>query len=202
MSAYCGGGLRSWQEVDRGVVRASASWRPAPSHRDVVVNGRGNQRRRPKLGLLALAVVMFVAGLALAVGTPILLSWNRDKAERLRATGVPVDASITSWSTRQRSSAAADYINLTYTYNGVRYSSQTRCGGSGGCAEPPEPMLRIWVDPRHPDEFVTNDGNTDDSNLATSYLLLPAGFMTLVGGLGIWVTTALGSIPHRGHRRA
>ncbi|MET7420896.1 DUF3592 domain-containing protein [Dactylosporangium sp. NPDC005555] len=197
MSAYCGNGLTSWREVDRGVVCG-----PCTVALFVVVNGRGDQWRRPNRGLLALAVVMLVAGLALAGGTPILLSRNRDKAERLRATGVAVDASIVSWSTQQRSDAAADYIRLTYTYDGVRYSSQTRCGGSGGCAEPPGYTLRIWVDPRDPDEFVTNDGNTDDSNLATSYLLLPAGFMTLVGGLGIWVATAFRSIPRRGHRRA
>ncbi|GAA1541251.1 hypothetical protein GCM10009827_070850 [Dactylosporangium maewongense] len=146
--------------------------------------------------------MLLIAGLALAAGTPVLLSWNHDKAERLRATGVPVDASVTGWSTQQRSTAAADYIRLAYTYNGVRYSAQTRCGGSGGCAEPPGPMLRIWVDPQHPDEFVTSDGNTDDSNLATRYLLLPAGFMTLVGGLGIWVATALPSTLFRGRRRA
>lgn len=150
----------------------------------------------------ALAVVMLVTGLALAVGTPILLSWNHDKAKRLRATGVPVDAVITGWSTKQRSNAVADYIDLTYTYDGVRYSFQTRCGGSGGCAEPPGPTLRIWVDPQHPDQFVTKDGNTDDANLATGYLSLLAGFMTLFGGLGIWGATGSRSMRHRGHRRA
>lgn len=149
-----------------------------------------------------MAVVLLLAGLGLAVGTPILLSWNHSKAERLRATGVPVDAAITGSSAKQRSRASADYIDLTYTYGGVRHSSQTRCGGSGGCTEPPGPTLRIWVDPQHPDEFVTADGNTDDADLATGYLFLPAGLLTLLGGLGIWGATGFRSIRRRGSRPA
>jgi hypothetical protein len=152
---------------------------------------------RPTLGL---GVVMLVAGLALTAGTPILLSRDHAKAERLRATGVPVEATITGWSSKQRSHAAADYIDLTYMYDGVERPAQTRCGGADGCAEPPGPMLRIWVDPHHPDEFVTENGNTDDADLATSYLFLPAGFLTLIGGVGIWA--AVGAIPRRRHRRA
>ncbi|GAB3828460.1 DUF3592 domain-containing protein [Dactylosporangium cerinum] len=165
------------------------------------MNGRGGQWKWQSRGLLLLAAVMLIVGLALAVGTPILLSRNHHKAERLRAIGVPVDAAITGWSTKQRSDAAADYIDLTYTYGGVRYSSQTRCGGGEECAEPPGPTLRIWVDPQHPHEFVTEDGNTDDARLATVYLLLPAGFMTLFGGLGVWGATGFRSIQWRGHRR-
>lgn len=103
---------------------------------------------------------MLVAGLALAVGTPILLSWNHDKAERQRAKGVRVDAAIRG------------------------------------------PTLQIWVDPQHPGAFVTKDGNTDDANLATGYLLLPAGLLTLLGGLGIWSATGTRSVRHRGRRRA
>jgi hypothetical protein len=173
----------------------------APFSNDVVVTSRGGQRGWQDWGLLALAVAMLVAGLALGAATPVLLSWNHGKAERLRATGVPVEATITGWSSKQRSAAAADYIDLTYTYDGVRYSSQTRCGGSGGCAKQPGPTLRIWVDPQHPDEYVTEDGNTDDANLASRYLLLPAGLMALVGGIGIWSATAHRSTKRSGQRR-
>jgi hypothetical protein len=153
-------------------------------------------------GMLGLAVVTLVAGLALTAGTPILLSWDHAKAKRLRATGVPAEATITGWSSKQRSHAAADYIDLTYMYDDVEHSAQTRCGGTDGCAQPPGPTLRIWVDPQHPDEFVTEDGNTDDADLATSYLFLPAGFMTLIGGVGIWGAIGSGPTRRRGHRRA
>jgi hypothetical protein len=128
-------------------------------------------------------------GLALAVATPILSWWDHGNAERLRADGVPVSAAITGSATAQHSHAAADYIDLTYVYDGVRRTSQTRCGGSHGCAERPGPTLQIWVDPKHPNEFVTADGNTNDADLADlakHVLLLPAGALTLWGGLGIW----------------
>jgi hypothetical protein len=153
-------------------------------------------------GMLGLAVVTLVAGLALTAGTPVLLSWDHAKAKRLRTTGVPTQATITGWSSKQRSHAVADYIYLTYMYDGARHSAQTRCGGNDGCAQPPGPTLRIWVDPQHPDQFVTEDGNTDNANLATSYLFLPAGFMTLIGGLGIWAAIGSGPTRRLGHRRA
>lgn len=159
------------------------------------------RRRKRSRWPSVVAIVLFVAGLLVTAGTPFLLWWNRHHAERLRATGVPVEAAITAWSTKERSHAAADYIDLTYTFDGVTYSSQTRCGGRHGCARPPGPTLELWVDPHDPGDYVTGDGNTNDADLATSYLVLPGAFLLLIGGLGIWATkAAVGLSPRRGGR--
>lgn len=139
-------------------------------------------------GLLPLSLAVLTVGLASSAAAAAVLHRDDARAERLRATGVPVEAAITGWSSQQRSKTA-DYVTVEYTYHGETHHASTRCG-KGGCPAPPAPTVRIFLDPRHPADFVTEDGNTEDAELATPWQFLFTGYLTLTGAAGTWIALA------------
>ncbi|MFC3501126.1 hypothetical protein ACFOOK_09150 [Micromonospora krabiensis] len=111
--------------------------------------------------LLGLAVLL--AGLSYATAIAGYKWHLHSKAERLRAEGVRVQAVVGRREDTVGRGGGTDTVRVWYDHAGVAYSKRILCGSAGGCTEEPPPTMTLWVDPERPDEFVAENGNTDDS---------------------------------------
>ncbi|MFC4021640.1 DUF3592 domain-containing protein [Micromonospora sp. GCM10011542] len=147
----------------------------------------------------ALGVLVLVAGLAYATAIGSYKWHLHAKAERLRVEGVPVLADVTDRRNTVGRGGGTDTIRVGYDYQGVRYSRRILCGSAGGCfREPPETMT-VRVDPAHPDQFVAENGNTDDSVFVlNAWGGIPFGLVVAaIGGLTIFISTLPAGAPRR-----
>ncbi|MFG3696738.1 DUF3592 domain-containing protein [Micromonospora sp. NPDC047620] len=147
---------------------------------------RGLHRRTAVIGL-----VLLVAGLTNAVATGAYKWHLHAKAERLRADGVPVRATVTDRRDNVGRGGGTDTVRVWYVYEGVQHNRRIRCGSAGGCLHEPPEVMTLWVDPERPAEFVAANGNTDDSVFfLNSWGGIPFGLLVAALG-GAFVFTAL-----------
>lgn len=142
-----------------------------------------NQRLATVLASV-LASVGILAGIALVTG----FVWARvslaEKREWLRENGVVVTASVTEF--EDGGSRGTDVISIAYEYEGTRHEARIPCAGGTGCHGAPPSTLEVRVDPRHPDEFLAENGHTDDSSSPRgAWPILIFGLVLLVGGSGL-----------------
>ncbi|MEU1398552.1 hypothetical protein ABZ403_21145 [Micromonospora zamorensis] len=104
------------------------------------------------------------------------------KAERLRAEGVPVLADVSDRRDTTGRGGGTDTIQVGYRYEGVRYSERILCGSAGGCTEEPPAVLRVWVDPVHPEPAADATPAADASSAPRDHVPgLPGDLPFLVG---------------------
>ena len=138
---------------------------------------------RQRLTTAGISLLFLLPGLMFVIGTATTKWRLSEKADRLRADGVYVVASVSDRRDNGSRGGATDTIRVSYIYQGVPYSERILCGGPTGCFEAPGPQMAIWVDPASPEEFVAENGNTDDS---TSFFNAWGGipFGLLLAGIG------------------
>ncbi|MGN9766237.1 hypothetical protein ACTMS2_13860 [Micromonospora sp. SD12] len=135
--------------------------------------------------------MLLLAGLAYAVATGAYKWHLHTKAERLRADGVPVRATVTDRRDTVGRGGGTDTVQVWYDYEGVRHSERILCGSAGGCLRDPPEVMTLWVDPERPGEFVAANGNTDDSVFfLNSWGGIPFGLLVATAG-GAFVFAAL-----------
>lgn len=114
---------------------------------------------------------------------------RRSRADRLRAKGDPVVATVTGYIFASRRGHGMETLNLSYMYGGHTYRDRIMCGGSVNCWEEPS-QIRIWVDPNDPGGFAAENGNTDDTLIHLGRMsVFPGGVLFIVAGI---VITGLG----------
>lgn len=144
------------------------------------------------LKVLVMGLVALLGGLALAI-TSAVYKWHlSEKADRLRAEGVPVTASVSNFYNASGRGGGADTIDVHYSYGGANYQARILCGGLTGCHETPAPEMTVWVDPVDPEQFLGDNGHTDDAvSFFNSYATIPAGLVfALMGGVALAVTVS------------
>ncbi|MEU4777795.1 DUF3592 domain-containing protein [Micromonospora sp. NPDC023633] len=163
-----------------GAERAPGRWRRLRS------GLRGIHRGSAVLGL-----VLLFAGLTNAVATGAYKWHLHAKAERLRADGVPVQATVTDRRDNVGRGGGTDTVQVWYDYEGVQHNERILCGSAGGCLRDPPEVMTLWVDPERPGEFVAANGNTDDSVFfLNSWGGIPFGLLVAASG-GALVFAAL-----------
>lgn len=146
------------------------------------------QSRRVWWQVMVIGTVFIVGGLAQVVASTVFMWQQAEKADRLRAEGVPVTAAVSGFvSGGSGRGSGPDVMTVTYTFEGNTFQTRIRCGGWTGCANPPDPEMTVWVDPAEPSEFVAANGKTDDSlSFLNSWVKLVAGVLfVLIGGVGM-----------------
>ncbi|MCM0675733.1 DUF3592 domain-containing protein [Micromonospora phytophila] len=114
-------------------------------------------------GGAVIGLVLLLAGSTYATATGAYRWHLHTKAERLRAEGVPVQASVTGRENTVGRGGGTDTIRVWYDVDGTQYTERILCGSAGGCTREPPEVMTLWVDPERPEEFVAANGNTDDS---------------------------------------
>ncbi|GLH97203.1 DUF3592 domain-containing protein [Phytohabitans aurantiacus] len=151
------------------------------------------QGRRIRLQVIAMGVVFLLGGLGLAVFSATYMWRLSDKAERLRAGGVAVTASVTNFYDGSGRGSSPDAITVTYNYEGKQYQARIKCGGGTGCHREPAPETTVWVDPAEPSEFVAANGNTSGSlSFFNSWTRIVAGSLFAVAGVALLVAILYG----------
>ncbi|MET8911667.1 MULTISPECIES: DUF3592 domain-containing protein [Micromonospora] len=138
-----------------------------------------------------MGLVFFLGGLSLAVASAVYMTRVSAKADRLRADGVPVTATVSHFYNGWGRNSGPDGLIVTYEYQGGYYQDRIRCGGGTGCQREPPVEMTVWVDPARPQEFVAANGDTDDSaawlnrwsRIVTGGLFAALGAVTLVVAL-------------------
>ncbi|MGI5523654.1 hypothetical protein ACQEUX_22365 [Micromonospora sp. CA-259024] len=155
--------------------------------------------RRARRSPVLLGVAVLLAGLTYATSIASYKWHLHTKAERLRAEGVQVQADVSARRDNSGRGGGTDTIRVGYDYEGVRYSERILCGSAGGCTEEPPTVMRVWVDPEHPEEFLAENGNTDDSVFVlNAWGGIPFGLVfAVVGGGLVWVATLPDRTPTR-----
>jgi hypothetical protein len=125
----------------------------APSPRD----------RRIRLQVIAIGTVFLVGGIGLAIASARHMWQESAKAERLRAEGVPVVATVSDSYVGSGRGSGPDSVGVIYMYEGAQYRSRIRCGDGVGCEGVAIAKTTVWIDPASPGEFVAANGHTDDS---------------------------------------
>jgi hypothetical protein len=146
------------------------------------------QSRRVWWQVMAIGTVFIVGGLTQVVASTVYMWQQSEKADRLRAEGVPVTAAVSGFASGGSGRGSGpDTVTVTYTYEGETYQTRIRCGGWTGCANEPDPETTVWADPDKPDEFVAANGNTDGSlSFLNSWAKVVAGVLfALIGGVGM-----------------
>ncbi|MEU6075520.1 DUF3592 domain-containing protein [Micromonospora sp. NPDC047074] len=167
-------------EAAAGPERVPGRWRRLRSRL------RGVDRRSAAIGL-----VLLLAGLTYAVAIGAYKWHLHAKAERLRADGVPVRATVTDRHNTVGRGGGTDTVRVWYEYGGVQHNERILCGSAGGCSEEPPEEMMLWVDPERPAEFVAANGNTDDSVFfLNSWGGIPFGLLGAAVG-GVFVFAAL-----------
>ena len=139
--------------------------------------------RRISWGSALGGLLLVLAGLgwAAAVGAT---KWHlHAKADRLRAEGIPERATVGD---EKHRGLRIRTIQVWYTHRGSTYSAWIPCAGPGGCVDKPPTEMTVWVDPARPEEFLAENGHTDDSMLITNaWGGLPFGLVVAAGGMTI-----------------
>ncbi|WP_434971393.1 hypothetical protein [Micromonospora peucetia] len=136
--------------------------------------------------------MLLIAGLTHAVSTGAYKWHLHAKAERLRADGVPVQATVTGRRNNVGRGGGTDTVRVWYEYGGVQHNERILCGSAGGCLHEPPEVMTLWVDPERPGEFVAANGNTDDSVFfLNSWGGIPFGLLAAALG-GVFIFAALG----------
>ncbi|MEV4463116.1 DUF3592 domain-containing protein [Micromonospora echinofusca] len=168
---------------------------PSDTRRPARAPGRWRRLRSGLRGIrrgsAALGLVLLLAGLMNAVATGAYKWHLHAKAERLRADGVPVRATVTDRRDTVGRGGGTDTVQVWYDYEGVRHNERILCGSAGGCLRDPPEVMTLWVDPERPGEFVAANGNTDDSVFfLNSWGGIPFGLLVATAG-GAFVFAAL-----------
>ncbi|MGC4781398.1 hypothetical protein ACLQ3A_07075 [Micromonospora zamorensis] len=147
--------------------------------------------RSIRRGPAVMGALLLLTSLAYATSVAGYKWHLHTKAERLRAEGVPVLADVSDRRDTTGRGGGTDTIQVGYDYEGVRYSERILCGSAGGCTEEPPAVLRVWVDPVHPEEFLAENGNTDDSVFVlNAWGGIPFGLaFAVIGGSMVWSAT-------------
>ena len=119
--------------------------------------------RRQQLTMVGISLLFLLPGLVFTVGTTTTKLRLSEKADRLRANGVPVIALVSDRRNTTGRGGGADTITVTYNYQGMPYGARILCGRSGGCFNSLGQQMTIWVNPANAGEFVDDNGITDDS---------------------------------------
>ncbi|GAB2922206.1 hypothetical protein GCM10027280_06780 [Micromonospora polyrhachis] len=119
--------------------------------------------RQDRIWASVLALIVLVLGLVLAGVTGGYRWYQASKAERLRADGVPVVAQVLERRNTMGRGGGRDTIVVSYAYQGTTYTKRILCAGPNGCDRNPPPEIFVRIDPAKPEDFVTNNGSTDDS---------------------------------------
>ncbi|MEW2332569.1 DUF3592 domain-containing protein [Micromonospora chersina] len=138
-----------------------------------------------------MGLVFFLGGLSLAGAAAVHMWRVSEKADRLRAEGVPVTAAVSNFYDGWGRNSGPDGLIVTYEFQGGSYQEHIRCGGGTGCHREPPAEMTLWVDPARPEEFVAANGDTDDSaawlnrwsRIVTGGLFAALGAVTLVVAL-------------------
>jgi hypothetical protein len=110
------------------------------------------------------------------------------ETDRLRANGVPATATVTNWSSSNRS-AKVDRIDLTYQHNGGTYTAAVHCRSFGNCDVRTGGSIQIWVDPKRPVHFATEFGTDGSNSWFTSIgMLVPGLALALIGAAATYFT--------------
>ncbi|MCX4389696.1 DUF3592 domain-containing protein [Micromonospora peucetia] len=142
-------------------------------------------------GSAALGLVLLLAGLTYAVAIGAYKWHLHAKAERLRADGVPVQATVTDRRDNVGRGGGTDTVQVWYDYEGVQHNERILCGSAGGCVHEPPEVMMLWVDPERPGEFVAANGNTDDSVFfLNAWGGIPFGLLVAALG-GVFIFAAL-----------
>jgi len=142
---------------------------------------------RSKAIVVLITVVLLAAGLFLTVGGIVVKTTSSAKADRLRADGVAVTATLQGFKTQNKSGWAN--VELWYVHEGKQYHPRIGCSWEPDCDPATHPTVELRIDPAEPTAFVAPNGATDDSrNFLNSWKNIILGaFLTLLGVLGVWV---------------
>ncbi|MGS2619237.1 hypothetical protein ACVCAH_32640 [Micromonospora sp. LZ34] len=144
---------------------------------------------RRKTGLLGL--VALLVGLGLLGGSLSYRWYVSSEADRLRAEGVPVTATVVDRAGGGGRGSGVDRIEVSYLRDGSQYYGWIPCAGLTGCRSTPPQELTVWVDPTDPEHFVAENGHTDGSlSFLASWTLIPVGALAIVIGGGLVVLVA------------
>ncbi|MEV4543868.1 DUF3592 domain-containing protein [Micromonospora echinaurantiaca] len=144
------------------------------------------RRRTGWLGLVALLV-----GLGLLGGSLTHRWYVSSEAERLRAEGVPVSATVVDRAGGGGRGSGIDRLEVSYLHDGAQYYEWIPCAGLTGCRSTPPGELTLWVDPTDPAHFVAQNGHTDGSlSFLNSWTLIPVGALAVVIGAGLLILVA------------
>jgi hypothetical protein len=149
------------------------------------------------LRLGVIGAVMLLGGLALAIGSAGYMWQLAEKADRLRAEGVPVAASVSGFYNASGRGGGVDTIDVAYHYQGEYYQARIKCGGLTGCHSTPSAQTTVWIDPADPAQFVAENGHTDNSvSFLNGFTPIPTGVaFALLGVVGL-VVARIGSKDH------
>ncbi|SBT52833.1 DUF3592 domain-containing protein [Micromonospora auratinigra] len=151
-----------------------------------------------------MGVVFLLGGLSLAVASAGYMWRVSEKADRLRAEGVPVQAVVSDFYDGSGRGSGPDTITVTYEYEGSHYQQRILCAGATGCHRDPPAEMTVWVDPSSPAQFVAANGNTDDSaawlNRWTKILI--GGLFAVLGAVLLVVALFGDRLLARSRRRA
>jgi hypothetical protein len=156
--------------------------------------------RKAKVKTMAIGLVPLIAGLTFVIASAVSRAHMEDKKAELRGHGTEVLATVTDTSRGAR--GGTDQFQVSYNYGGAGYATWIRCAGVTGCASFPGPRIRIWLDPAHPDEFVAENNNTDDSlSPLNSWVVIPIGSAFALMGLFVAALPVVSTLVVRRRRR-